>query len=74
VWAGIGSGLACAVGLFLAWGEGGVPLAGAVAMLVPLAVVPLVSLVSRPPAADRVALAFGDAARAPVEAPRVAVG
>lgn len=37
-------GLASAVLLFLAWGADGVPLAGAVAMLLPLAVVPAVSL------------------------------
>jgi len=74
VWAGALSGLGCAVALFLGWGADGIPLAGAVAMLVPLAVVPLVSLITRPPAADRVALAFGDAAL-PAAAPlRAAAG
>jgi Na+/proline symporter len=75
VWAGALSGLACAVGLFLGWGADGIPLAGAVAMLVPLAVVPLVSLATRPPDAARLALAFGDAAGpGPAEPARRAAG
>jgi Na+/proline symporter len=60
VWAGMVSGLAAAIALFFAWGQDGVPLAGAIAMLLPLAVVPAVSLVTRAPDAARVALAFGD--------------
>ncbi len=64
VWAGMASGLACAFVLFPTWGADGVPLAGAIAMLVPLAVVPGVSLLTRPPEAARVARAFGDAAEA----------
>jgi len=49
VWAGMVVGLASAVVLFIAWGADGVPLAGAVAMLLPLAVVPAVSLFTTAP-------------------------
>lgn len=41
------SGLGTAVVLYLAWGEPGVPLAGALAMLVPLATLPAFSLAAR---------------------------
>jgi SSS family transporter len=58
VWAGIGAGLAAAFVLFPLWGGDGVPLAGAVAMIVPLLVVPAVSLVTPPPDAARVRAAF----------------
>jgi Na+/proline symporter len=61
VWAGIASGLAAAFTLFPAWGGDGVPLAGAIAMAVPLLVVPAVSLVTAPPEAARVDRAFGGA-------------
>jgi Na+/proline symporter len=60
VWAGMVVGLLTAVVLFLGWGADGVPLAGAVAMLLPLAVVPAVSLATRAPEPDRLAIAFGD--------------
>ncbi|HET7754763.1 MAG TPA: sodium:solute symporter family protein [Anaeromyxobacteraceae bacterium] len=60
VWAGIGSGLAAAFVLFPLWGGDGVPLAGAVAMVVPLLVVPAVSLVTAAPDAALVKAAFGD--------------
>lgn len=59
VWAGMVVGLASAVALFFAWGADGVPLAGAVAMILPLLVVPAVSLVTRPPDAQVLATAFG---------------
>ncbi len=59
VWAGMAVGLATAVVLFWAWGADGVPLAGAVAMLLPLAVVPAVSAVTRPPEPEVLARAFG---------------
>jgi solute:Na+ symporter, SSS family len=72
VWAGIGAGLATAFVLFPAWGSEGVPLAGAIAMLVPLAVVPAVSLLGAPDDA-RVAAAFGEAAPG-VPAPSPAQG
>ncbi len=61
VWAGMVVGLLTAVVLFLGWGADGVPLAGAVAMLLPLAVVPAVSLLTRAPTEERLAVAFGDA-------------
>jgi SSS family transporter len=60
VFAGMAAGLATATVLFLAWGADGVPLAGALTMLVPLVVVPVVSLLTAKPEATRVAAAFGD--------------
>ncbi len=65
VWAGMVSGLAVAVVLFLAWGSDGVPLAGALAMALPLLVVPAVSLVTAPPPSATVELAFGEVALPP---------
>ncbi len=59
VWAGMVVGLATAVVLFWAWGADGVPLAGAVAMLLPLAVVPAVSAVTRAPGREVLMAAFG---------------
>ena len=59
VWAGIASGLAAAFVLFPIWGADGVPLAGAVAMVLPLVVVPAVSLVTAPPERALVDAAFG---------------
>jgi hypothetical protein len=50
--------------LFPAWGADGVPLAGAIATLLPLAVLPAVSLLTRVPEAALVARAFGEAALA----------
>lgn len=67
VWAGIGSGLATAFLLFPAWGADGVPLAGAIVMLVPLAVVPAVSLLGPAPDPALVRAAFGDEPDAPPE-------
>jgi Na+/proline symporter len=58
VWAGITAGLVSAFVLFPLWGADGVPLAGAVAMIVPLAVVPAVSLVTGPPDPALVRAAF----------------
>jgi solute:Na+ symporter, SSS family len=60
VWAGMATGLVCAFVLFPIWGADGVPLAGAIAMFTPLAVVPLVSLATRPPSAGIVDAAFSD--------------
>jgi Na+/proline symporter len=71
VWAGIGAGLVTAFVLFPLWGGDGVPLAGAIAMVVPLAVVPIVSLLTRAPDDARVAAAFGDAGAA-TDLPRAA--
>ncbi|HUK66320.1 MAG TPA: sodium:solute symporter family protein [Anaeromyxobacteraceae bacterium] len=67
VYAGMASGLACAFVLFPAWGPDGVPLAGALAMSVPLLVVPLVSLFTRAPQPSLVAAAFGEVASPPPE-------
>jgi SSS family transporter len=66
-WAAIAAGLATAFVLFPAWGGDGVPLAGAIATLLPLAVLPAVSLVTRAPEASLVARAFGEGK--PVAAP-----
>jgi SSS family transporter len=63
VWAGMATGLVTAVVLFLAWGADGVPLAGAVAMILPLLVVPAVSAVTRAPAPEIVNAAFGSEER-----------
>ena len=60
VYAGILSGLASAFTLFSTWGQDGVPLAGAVTMLLPLIVVPVVSLMTKPPEQELLAKAFGD--------------
>jgi solute:Na+ symporter, SSS family len=71
VWAGIASGLLAAFVLFPGWGADGVPLAGAIAMIIPLLVVPVVSLLGPAPAPALVDAAFGtaepsgDAAAAP---------
>jgi Na+/proline symporter len=60
VYAGIFVGLASAVTLFSKWGQDGVPLAGAVTMLLPLVVVPAVSLMTVPPDKELLAKAFGE--------------
>ena len=65
VWAGIASGLGAAFVLFPAWGSDGVPLAGAIAMLLPLVVVPVVSLLGPAPDPALVRAAFGDEPSAP---------
>lgn len=62
VYAGITVGLASAVTLFTTWGQDGVPLAGAVTMILPLIVMPLVSLATPPPRTELVAKAFGETA------------
>ncbi len=60
VWAGVAAGLVSALVLFPLWGADGVPLAGAVTMIVPLAVVPAVSLATGRPDPALVGAAFGD--------------
>jgi Na+/proline symporter len=65
VWAGIATGLGAAFLLFPAWGADGVPLAGAVVMLLPLVVVPAVSLLTPAPDPALVRAAFGDAPEEP---------
>jgi len=59
-YAGMASGVGTSIALFVFWGKANIPVAGAVAMLVPLVVTPLVSLLTPPPPADLVAKAFGD--------------
>jgi len=48
------------VGLFFLWGKPLVPVAGAIAMFLPLLVVPAVSLLTQPPKSETIARAFGD--------------
>lgn len=60
VYAGIGVGLASAFILFPAWGPDGVPLAGAITMILPLIAVPVVSLLTTPPKPELIAQAFGE--------------
>jgi len=60
-YAGMICGVGTAVGLFFFWGKPSIPVAGAIAMIVPLIIVPLVSLFTAPPDKELVAKAFGDA-------------
>ncbi len=64
-WAGMLTGLGTSIGLFIFWGKPNIPVAAAVSMILPLIVVPLVSLVTTPPPAALINQAFGDAAKAP---------
>jgi SSS family transporter len=59
-YAGMICGVGAAVGLFLFWGKPSIPVAGAIAMILPLIVVPLVSLLTTPPDKELVAKAFGE--------------
>lgn len=56
--AGMVTGVVLDVVLFFAWGPAKAPLASSAAMLAPFVVVPLVSLITHPPAPDQVAKAF----------------
>ncbi|MEI6521073.1 MAG: sodium:solute symporter [bacterium] len=58
VFAGIFAGLACAIILFMAWGSNGVPLAGAITMFLPMIVVPIVSLMTKPMSAEHIEKVF----------------
>ena len=58
VYAGMLTGLATSVTLFFYWGEAWSPLASSVGMLLPFLVVPLVSLLTKPPAEGVVETAF----------------
>jgi Na+/proline symporter len=58
VFAGVFSGLACAIVLFMAWGSNGVPLAGAITMFLPMIVVPIVSLMTKPMSAEHIEKVF----------------
>lgn len=66
--AGMISGVGTAVGLFFAWGKPSIPVAAAVAMIVPLIVVPLVSLLTKAPDPKLVARAFGEETPQPANA------
>jgi len=46
--------------LFFLWGKPLIPVAGAIAMFLPLLVVPVVSLFTQPPKPEIIATAFGD--------------
>jgi len=52
------SGVGTAVGLFCFWGKPQIPVAGAIAMLVPLLVMPVVSLVTASPGEAHLAKCF----------------
>jgi hypothetical protein len=56
----MGCGIVTAFVLFPTWGADGVPLAGAITMIVPLIVVPIVSLLTKAPDAALIAKAFGE--------------
>jgi SSS family transporter len=57
------SGVGTAVGLFLFWGKPHIPVAGAISMFLPVLVLPVVSLLTKPPKAEILATAFGDGAQ-----------
>jgi len=59
-YAGMISGVGTAVVLFFLWGKPLIPVAGAIAMFLPLLVVPIVSLLTQPPKPEIIATAFGD--------------
>ena len=59
-YAGMISGVGTAVVLFFLWGKPLIPVAGAIAMFLPLLVVPVVSLLTQPPKPEIIATAFGD--------------
>lgn len=69
--AGIFSGLSCAVILFLLWGKNGIPLAGAITMFLPMLVVPAVSLMTAPPSKSLIDAAFGDESPAASHSSRI---
>ena len=60
VYAGVFVGLASACTLFTVWGQDGVPIAGAITMILPLVVVPVVSLMTKAPEKELLAKAFGE--------------
>jgi Na+/proline symporter len=57
-YAGMISGVGTAVGLFCFWGKPHIPVAGAIAMLVPLLVMPVVSFLTSPPNEAHLAKCF----------------
>jgi solute:Na+ symporter, SSS family len=58
--AGMISGVGISVALLFLWGSANIPVSGAVAMIVPLIVVPVVSLMTQPLPQTLVRKAFGD--------------
>lgn len=58
--AGMFSGVGISMALLVLWGKPNIPVAGAVAMIVPLIVVPVVSLMTQPPPQALIRKAFGD--------------
>lgn len=63
--AGLFTGLILSVALYLRMGQPGIPFAGAVAMVVPIIVVPVVSLFTKQLPKDHVNRAFGDIVATP---------
>lgn len=61
--AGMVSGVVISVALLYRWGSANIPVSAAVAMIVPLIVVPVVSLMTQPLPSSLVNKAFGDAQR-----------
>jgi len=57
-YAGMISGVGTAVGLFCFWGKPHIPVAGAIAMLVPMLVMPVVSFLTSPPDEAHLAKCF----------------
>jgi SSS family solute:Na+ symporter len=57
-YAGMISGVGTAVGLFCYWGKPHIPVSAAIAMLVPLLVMPVVSLLTSPPDGAHLAKCF----------------
>jgi len=58
--AGIITGLLSAFVLFILWGKDGIPVAGAITMFLPMFVVPVVSLMTKPLPKEMVDAAFGE--------------
>lgn len=58
--AGLFAGVGTSTVLFWLWGKPNIPVAGAIAMILPLGVVPLVSLFTQPPDRALIAKAFGE--------------
>ena len=59
--AGLFTGLLIAVGLFISRGKDFIPIAGAIAIIVPFIVVPIVSLITKPMSKELIARAFDKA-------------
>ncbi len=59
-YAGMATGLATSVGLFAFWGKPNIPVAAALAMVLPMIVVPVVSLFTKPPEKALLAKAFAE--------------